>query len=82
MSYDEMAQDVLALLDALLIERCIVIGHSMGGKVAMRLCMLAPARIARAVVIDMAPVAYQVRRHDAIFAALERVNEAGVTPRG
>ncbi|MGL9722291.1 esterase [Sodalis sp. (in: enterobacteria)] len=81
MGYDEMAWDVLALLDALLIERCIVIGHSMGGKVAMTLCALAPARIAQAVVIDMAPVAYQVRRHDAIFAALARVSEAGITQR-
>lgn len=81
MRYDEMAQDVLALLDTLLIERCIVIGHSMGGKVAMTLCAQAPERIAWAVVIDMAPVAYEVRRHDAIFTALARVSDAGVTQR-
>lgn len=81
MRYDEMAQDVLALLDTLLIERCIVIGDSMGGKVAMTLCAQAPERIARAVVIDMAPVAYEVRRHDVIFTALARVSDAGVTQR-
>ncbi|MGL9769745.1 MAG: alpha/beta fold hydrolase [Sodalis sp. (in: enterobacteria)] len=81
MSYDEMAQDVLVLLDALLIERCIVIGHSMGGKVVMTLCAQAPERIAQAVVIDIAPIAYKARRHDAIFTALARVSDAGVTQR-
>ncbi|UDG79621.1 alpha/beta fold hydrolase [Candidatus Steffania adelgidicola] len=81
MRYDEMAQDVLALLDTLLIERCIVIGHSMGGKVAMKLCTMAPIRIAQAVVIDMAPVVYQLQPHNIIFAALLGVREAGITQR-
>ena len=71
MHYHDMAQDVLALLNSLNIAKAIVIGHSMGGKIAMAMTALAPLRLERIVVIDMSPVAYNVRRHDKIFAALE-----------
>lgn len=80
-NYPAMAQDVLDLLDELKIDRCIIIGHSMGGKVAMALTALAPARIQQVVVIDMAPVDYQLRRHDDVIRALDRVSAAGVTQR-
>ncbi|MBG3079407.1 esterase [Proteus mirabilis] len=81
MNYQDMAQDVLTLLDSLHISKAIIIGHSMGGKIAMAMTALAPERIARIVVIDMSPVAYNVRRHDNIFAALEAVTKAQVTRR-
>lgn len=81
MSYAAMAQDLLTLLDDLRIERAIVIGHSMGGKAAMAMTALAPERIARLVVIDIAPVGYQTRHHDDIFAALTAVSDAGITQR-
>lgn len=81
MNYQDMAQDVLALLDSLAISKAIIIGHSMGGKIAMAMTALAPERIANIVVIDMSPVAYNVRRHDNIFAALEAVTKAQVTRR-
>jgi len=81
MSYAAMAQDVIDTLDAYHIERAIIIGHSMGGKVAMALTAVAPSRIEKLVVIDMAPVAYGVRRHDDIFQALRAVSDAGVTSR-
>ncbi|WP_413493423.1 alpha/beta fold hydrolase [Morganella psychrotolerans] len=81
MSYAEMAQDVLDLITALTFEKVIVIGHSMGGKIAMALAALAPETVKALVVIDIAPVAYGVRRHDEIIAALEDVTNAGVTTR-
>ncbi|WP_273746489.1 esterase [Morganella morganii] len=81
MTYAEMAQDVLDLIRALNIEKAIVIGHSMGGKIAMALAALAPDVTEKVVVIDMAPVAYGVRRHDEIIAALEDVTAAGVSTR-
>lgn len=43
---DELAADVLALLDRLQVERAAVAGHSMGGYVALALWRLAPERIA------------------------------------
>lgn len=70
MSYPTMAGDVLATLDQLGIERCSVIGHSMGGKVAMALAHLAPQRFRAVVVEDIAPVAYSDRYSSMISALL------------
>lgn len=75
MTYVEMAQDILELLDQLLIKKCIIIGHSMGGKVAMMLCMLAPQRISAIIVIDIAPVQYNMKKYDNIFNAIEHINK-------
>lgn len=81
MDYRSMAEDVLESLDNEGIDRFSVVGHSMGGKVAMALTALAPERIEQVVVIDIAPVAYPTRHHDAIFAALKAVSTAGITVR-
>lgn len=81
MHYSEMANDIFTLLDELKISNVIVIGHSMGGKIAMAMTALAPERIERIVVIDMAPVAYTENHHDNVFAALEAVAQAGVSSR-
>lgn len=59
MTYPAMAADVLALLDALEIETANIIGHSMGGKVAMYTALDAPHRVQRLCAVDIAPLAYQ-----------------------
>lgn len=81
MDYAAQAQDVMDTLDALAISQAILIGHSMGGKVAMAASALAPARVANLVMIDIAPVDYRVHRHEEIFAAVEAVSAAGATTR-
>ncbi|ERH63395.1 acyl-CoA esterase [Pantoea dispersa EGD-AAK13] len=81
MHYAALAQDMVDTLDAHHIERVDVIGHSMGGKIAMALSAVAPERIGKMVLIDIAPVDYQTRRHDEIFAAIRAVSAAGVTRR-
>ncbi|VYU69186.1 esterase [Metakosakonia massiliensis] len=81
MNYPAMAQDLLDTLDAHNLERATFIGHSMGGKAVMALTALAPERIDGLVAIDIAPVDYQVRRHDEIFAAINAVTEAKATTR-
>lgn len=81
MNYTAMAEDIVATLDAHGLERVGVIGHSMGGKIAMTLSAMAPERIEKLVMIDIAPVDYQTRRHDEIFAAIRAVSAAGVTRR-
>jgi esterase len=81
MNYSAMAQDVVETLDEYGFEKAIIIGHSMGGKVAMALTAIAPQRIDKLVMIDIAPVDYQVRRHDEIFAAINAVSEAGAKTR-
>ncbi|MBE8208086.1 alpha/beta fold hydrolase, partial [Leptospira borgpetersenii serovar Ballum] len=42
MDYPAMAQDILETLDALGLNKVILIGHSMGGKAAMAVTALAP----------------------------------------
>ncbi|ANG92046.1 esterase [Enterobacteriaceae bacterium 155047] len=81
MTYAAMAEDLRETLDANNIEKATLIGHSMGGKAVMALTALAPARVDQLVVIDVAPVDYDVRRHDEIFAAINAVTQAGVTTR-
>lgn len=81
MDYRAMANDMLETLDTHQLDEVLVIGHSMGGKIAMTLAGMAPERIKQLVVIDIAPVNYQIRRHDAFFSALNAVTEARITVR-
>ncbi len=66
MNYPAMCADVVALLDHLGLESCHLLGHSMGGKVAMLLALQHPARVDRLVVADIAPVAYSHHYDDLI----------------
>lgn len=70
MSYPQQAADVIALLDHLALDKVAIVGHSMGGKVAMQVAKQAPARVGRLVVADIAPVAYPHARHQNVFAGL------------
>ncbi|MBO1080318.1 alpha/beta fold hydrolase [Roseomonas haemaphysalidis] len=58
MDYAAMAADVAETLAALGVASADVVGHSMGGKVAMMLALSRPATVSRLVVVDIAPVAY------------------------
>ena len=59
MGYPDMADDVRVSLAELGISTAIVLGHSMGGKVAMRLALAAPELVSRLIVADIAPVPYR-----------------------
>ena len=82
-SYDLMAQDVLAVFDhlALASENLSLLGHSMGGKVAMRLALDAPERLARLLVLDIAPRASDMLHQAPIIAGLQAVNLATILTR-
>ena len=58
MDYPAMAADVAETLAAHGATPAAVLGHSMGGKVAMVLALTRPALVSRLVVADIAPVAY------------------------
>ncbi len=58
MAYATQAQDVLETLDARGLGPAAMLGHSMGGKVAMALALAAPARVTRLLIADIAPVRY------------------------
>ncbi len=80
MTQAEMAEDVRALMQRLGIDCADLVGHSLGGKVAMQLAMNYPHCVRRLVVVDIAPVAYPPG-HDAVFAALRAVDLAAVGSR-
>lgn len=57
MAYSDMADDVLRLIEREAIGRVSLIGHSVGGKAAMALALLAPYAVEKLAVIDIAPAA-------------------------
>jgi len=72
-SYEAMAADVIALIERLQCGPVHLVGHSMGGKTAMRVAMDAPHLLTRLTVVDIAPKAYpdRVRIEFAAMAALD-----------
>jgi pimeloyl-ACP methyl ester carboxylesterase len=81
MSYEEMGDDVLAWLNAQKIERATLVGHSMGGKVAMLIACRHPQRVERLIVVDIAPRNYFWPGHRASFAAMNELNLADIHSR-
>jgi len=56
-SISDMAGDVVALLDALEIDRAAVVGHSMGGFIALHLAVEHPGRLSKLVLVGTSPAA-------------------------
>ena len=54
-SLNQAANDLTRFLEGLGIERCHLLGHSLGGMVAMRALLDAPHRFASAILMDTAP---------------------------
>ena len=75
LDYQVMAEDVRQLIERLGLDSCSIIGHSMGGKVAMQLALSYPDLLERMVVVDIAPVAYPegADNHINVLAAMDAV---------
>lgn len=58
MDYPSMADDVLAFMDCQRFAQADLLGHSMGGKIAMWLALNQPQRVRQLVIADIAPVSY------------------------
>ncbi len=81
MSFAAMAADIALLQDTLGIARSHIVGHSLGGRVAMQLALQDAARVQRLIVADIAPVAY-APHHTEIFSALQRLDLRNIANRG
>lgn len=73
MTYPEMAEDVAETLAAHGAWPAAVVGHSMGGKVAMTLALRHPAGVSRLLVADIAPVAYPTPLFARYVAAMQAI---------
>ncbi len=82
--YATQAADVLALCQHLALPpaRTTLLGHSMGGKVAMRFALDHANLLARLVVLDIAPGASDMCHQDAIVAGLQALDLAALASRG
>lgn len=75
-----MAQQVKDWMDAKGLNKAILVGHSLGGKVAMELALTYPESVVSLVVIDIAPVAYPPSHGD-VFAGLSSLDPASLGSR-
>ncbi len=80
MSFVEMAMDVLDFMDSQQLEQPHILGHSLGGKVAMQLALQQPERVNCLLVADIAPVFYS-GNHDEVFAGLTAVDLSSIDSR-
>jgi esterase len=80
MSFDEMADDVGAFIEREGLERAALIGHSLGGKVAMRLALRRADLVERLIVVDVAPVAY-AHSFAPFVEAMRQIDLSAVTRR-
>lgn len=80
MSYRAMADDVTATLAAQGIERCDLIGHSMGGRTAMVLALARPEAVRRLVVVDIPP-APSSSGHLSYVEAMQALDLSGIRRR-
>ena len=72
-NYDVMCGDVLEYMEDNNIEKPIILGHSLGGKVAMKFAFLYPEKIEKLIVADMAPRRYDTDFHQNLLSTLYRL---------
>ncbi|WP_020568545.1 alpha/beta fold hydrolase [Neolewinella persica] len=80
MNYGVMAEDVAVTLEDMGIDECVLLGHSMGGKVAMQTAITYPDLVQKLIVVDIVPRRYHPG-HNTVFAALNALDPATLTDR-
>lgn len=80
-SYTLLARDIDEYCKEHDLEKCVLLGHSMGGKVAMLTAALFPHLIEKLIVVDIAPK-YYAPHHQQILKGLKAVDEASLSSRG
>lgn len=72
-TYEAMMEDVLEFLDEHVDGRPVLLGHSMGGKLAMKIACEYPMAIRKLVVVDIQPHRYP-NNHDDDFGGMRAVD--------
>lgn len=79
-SYELMSDDLLAYMDEHHMDKARILGHSMGGKVAMLFAVFNPDRVEKMVVADIAPKPYEPH-HQKILEALQGLDLENIDSR-
>ena len=72
MNYDVMVEDIISLMDSLSIQSSSIIGHSMGGKLLMKMLDSHQNRVEHALILDIAPKSYSSNNLFEIVSELSR----------
>lgn len=72
-NYKIMADDIYEFLMEHSLDNVIILGHSMGGKIAMQFALNYPQKIDKLIVVDIAPKSYPIH-HDEIIKGLKSLN--------
>ena len=80
MDLPSMALDLIETLDSLNIFRAAVLGHSLGGKVAMQAALDFPERVEKLIVADISPVRYK-QTHSDVLDGLIAVDQTKLNSR-
>ena len=72
-NYEVMCGDVLEYMEDNNIEKPIILGHSLGGKVAMKFAFLHPDKIEKLIVVDISPKRYNTDFHQNLLSTLYRL---------
>ncbi len=78
--YDLMVQDLADFTAEHQLQNPVVMGHSMGGKVAMNFALSYPEQVSKLIVVDIAPRPYPVHHQD-IINGLNAVDISTMTSR-
>ncbi|MFM7473180.1 MAG: alpha/beta fold hydrolase, partial [Crocinitomicaceae bacterium] len=79
-TYELMVSDLNELITQLDLPKFILLGHSMGGKVAMRFAQMNPENLDKLVVVDMGVKAYPPH-HQHIISAINSLNVSTISAR-
>ena len=80
-SYKYMSEDIKNYIDVKGLHKPIIIGHSLGGKVAMHLCARFAELINKLIVVDIAPRYYSVDFHKNILDILSNISIREISSR-
>lgn len=80
MEYKSLAEDVVHLMTHLGINDSHLLGHSMGGKLAMEIALSYPDKVNKLIVADIAPVEYPAH-HQHIINGLKSIDLSQVSSR-
>ncbi|MEP4891127.1 MAG: alpha/beta fold hydrolase, partial [Aliiglaciecola sp.] len=79
-SFTRYANEIVQLISWLKLTKVSILGHSLGGKIAMKIALDNPELVEKLVIADIAPVSY-TPRHQNVFKALNSVNLENIKSR-